>query len=96
VPPAWSACCPLKAYIPAMNPCHHNVLQAKRAQLALAYGRPWAPPPAPPDHRTHLCQEAAWLAVDFAQVRCCHAGCLRCIHDILNYISAQFCSGTQS
>ena len=51
---------------PASPPC----LQAKRAQLALAYGRPWAPPPAPPDHRTYLCQEAAWLAVDFAQVRC--------------------------
>lgn len=44
-------------------------VQAKRAQLALAYGRPWAPPPAPPDHRTYLCQEAAWLAVDFAQAR---------------------------
>lgn len=43
-------------------------VQAKRAQLALAFGKQWTPPVAPPDHRTHLCQEAAWLAVDFAQV----------------------------
>ena len=43
-------------------------MQAKRAQLALAYGKPWDDPPHPTSHWSFVLQEAAWLAVDFCQV----------------------------